>query len=108
MERASVHAAESHHVPGAAARDVHTTDQRLIVQAVGRTPELTVAVQEETECAIRYHLVVEALDWTELEAHQGQIFDWLRDLGLDKHHRLTKHRENLAEIQDARGRGRFS
>jgi hypothetical protein len=37
---------------------------------------------------------VEALDWTELETRQDRIFDWLRDLGLDKHHRLTKHRKN--------------
>lgn len=50
---------------------------------------------------------MEALDWTELQGRQGRIFDWLRDLGLDKHHRLNKHRENIREILEAQAGGRY-
>jgi hypothetical protein len=50
---------------------------------------------------------VEPLNWTELQARQEQIFDRLRSMGLDKHHRLNAHRKNIAEILDAGKAGRY-
>ena len=42
-----------------------------------------------------------------MHARQDRIFDWLRSMGLDKHHRLKAHRKNIAEILHARESGRY-
>lgn len=54
-----------------------------------------------------YHGNVVPLDWTELQNRQNRIFNWLRSMGFDKHHRLSIHRKNIEEILDARAGGRY-
>jgi hypothetical protein len=47
---------------------------------------------------------MEPVDWKQLAAREAEIFNWLRDMGFDQHHRFAKHRENLEEILEAHAR----